>query len=120
MDSEGPETNRLPPLSPADCGAKARLTVTLCPTPRVRGNFGPLIENPAPVIRMAERVTFHVRAFVSTTGIVAMAPIATCPNATAGGLEVTALLFTPEPPTSSRRVEFDALLKKSTAPPAHP
>jgi hypothetical protein len=87
---KGPETNRLPPVVPADCGAKATFNVTLCPAPSVIGKVGPLIENPAPVVWSAERVIPQERAFVSTTGTVELVPIATCPNDTIEGLAVTA------------------------------
>lgn len=40
----GPVTKRSPPLVPADCGAKVRFTVTLCPPFKVMGNAGPLTE----------------------------------------------------------------------------
>src|SRR5208282_54470 len=101
MTSAGPGTNRLPPVVPTDCGAKATFKVTLCPTPRVKGNVGPLIENPPPAIWSPDRVIFQERAFVSTTGTVDMVPIATWPNDTIEGLAVTASLLTPVPSTSS-------------------
>src|SRR5271170_6083707 len=110
MASPGPETNRLPPVAPTDCGAKATFNVTLCPTPRVKGNAGPLIENPSPVICSAERVTFQGRAFVRRTGTVDMVPIATWPNETMDGPAVTDSPLTPEPSTSSGRVALDASL----------
>ena len=120
MASPGPETNRLPPVVPADCGAKATSNVTLCPAPRVKGNVGPLIENPAPVVWSAERVTFQERAFVSTTGTVEMVPIATWPNDTIEGLAVTASLLTPVPLTSSPRIASAVLLENLIVPPVHP
>ena len=43
----------------------------------------------------AERVTFQERSFLSTTGTVALVPIATGPNDTIEGLAVTASLLTP-------------------------
>ena len=43
------ETKRLPPLVPADGGAKVTFTVILCPAFKVMGNAGPLTENPPPV-----------------------------------------------------------------------
>ncbi len=103
---------------PADCGANATLNVTLCPAPRVKGNAGPLIENPAPVIWTADRVTFQERAFVSTIGTVELVPIATWPNDTIVGLAVTGALLWPVPPTS--RAAFDALLENLIVPPVHP
>lgn len=120
MASAGPETNRLPPIVPADCGAKATFTVTLRPAPRVIGNMGPLAENPMPVVCRADRVTFVERSFVSTTGTVELAPIATWPNDTIVGLAVTDWLLRPEPPTPSRREAFDTLLVNLIVPPVHP
>jgi hypothetical protein len=72
-----PETKRLPTVVPAVCGVKATFNVTLSPAPRVKGNVGPTIENPTPVVRSAERFIFHERAFVSTTDTVDKVPIAT-------------------------------------------
>jgi hypothetical protein len=118
--SAGPETKSSPPVVPADCGAKATFNVTLCPAPRVKGNVGPLIENPTPVVWSAERVTFQERAFVSTTGTVDMVPIATWPNDTIEGLAVTDSLLTPEPETPSRRIVLDASLENLIVPPVHP
>ncbi len=120
MASEGPETNRLPPVVPADCGAKATFTTRLCPAPRVKGNEGPLIENPLPVVCSPETVTPQGRSFVSTTGTVKMVPIATWPNDTIEGLAVTDWLIKPVPPTLSWRVAFDALLENLIVPPVHP
>jgi hypothetical protein len=120
MASPGPETNRLPPVAPADCGAKATFNVTLCPAPRVKGNAGPLTENPTPVKRNADRVTFQERAFVSTTGTAELLPIATGPNDAIVGLAVTASRLTPIPATSSWRVAFEALLKNLIEPFVHP
>ena len=120
MVSPPPETNRLPPVVLADCGAKATFNVMLCLAPRVKGNVGPLIENPAPVIWSAERVIFQLRAFVSTTGTVELLPNATGPNDAIVGLAVTASLLTPVPATSSCRVGFDALLKNLIEPFVHP
>jgi hypothetical protein len=54
---EGLGTKRLPPLIPADCGAKVRRNVMLCPPFKVMGNAGPLTENPLPVACQAEIVT---------------------------------------------------------------
>src|ERR1035438_3798563 len=101
MASAPPETNSAPAVAPGDSGAKATFNVTLCPAPRVKGNIGPLTENPTPVVWTAERFTFHERVFVSATGTVDMVPMATCPNDTIAGLAVTAVLLTPVPPTSS-------------------
>jgi hypothetical protein len=120
MASAGPETNRLPPVVPADCGAKATFTVRLCLGLRVKGSEGPLIENPPPVVWSAERVTLQERAFVSTTGTVDMVPIATWPNDTIEGLAVTGSLLTPVPATSRRRAAFEALLENLIVPPVHP
>src|SRR5208282_4227193 len=64
------EIKRLPPSAPTDCGAKVTVNLTLCPAPSVKGNAGPLIENPNPVVCTADRVTFQERVFVSTTGTV--------------------------------------------------
>ena len=86
---------------PADCGEKATLKVTLCPAPRVKGKVSPLIENPAPVVWSAERVTFRERMFVSTTGTVDTVPSGTWPNDTIEGLAATASLLTPVPLTSN-------------------
>jgi hypothetical protein len=118
MASAGPETNRLPPVVPVDCGAKATFSVTLCPTPRVTGNEGPLIENPLPVAWRDQRVTCQERAFVSTTGTVDLDPSATCPNDTIEGLAATGSLLRPVPPTL--RLAVDALLKNLIVPPVHP
>lgn len=71
------EIKRLPPAAVADCGAKATLNVALCPAPSVRGNPGPLVENPKPVVCAAVRVRFQERVFVSTTGTEDVVPIAT-------------------------------------------
>jgi len=97
---------------------KATFTITLCPTPRVKGNVGPLIENPLPLVWSAERVIFQERAFVSTTGTVDVAPIATWPNDTIEGLAVRAAALSPVPPTL--RSAVDALLKNLIVPPVHP
>jgi hypothetical protein len=105
---------------PADCGAKVTFNVTLCPAPRVKGIVGPLTENPLPLVRSADRVTFQERAFVSTTGRVELLPIATWPNDTIGGLAVTDSVLTPSPPTSSQRLGFDALLENLIVAPVHP
>ena len=43
------ETKSLPPLVPADVGAKVTVTVVLCPACKVMGNAGLLTENPPPV-----------------------------------------------------------------------
>lgn len=118
MASAGPETNRLPPAVPVDCGAKATFSVTLCPTPRVTGNEGPLTENPLPDVWSAERVTFQERAFVSTTGTVDLDPIATWPNDTIEGLAATGSAFSPVPPTL--RLAVATLLKNLIVPPVHP
>lgn len=103
MTSAAPvlEIKRLPPTVPADCGEKATLKVTLCPAPRVKGKVSPLIENPAPVVWSAERVTFRERMFVSTTGTVDTVPSGTWPNDTIEGLAATASLLTPVPLTSN-------------------
>jgi hypothetical protein len=116
----GPNTNRLPPTVPADCGAKATLKVTLCPTANAKGNVGPLTENAAPVACTAEIVIFDVRAFVITTGSVPLAPIITCPKESIAGLAVTGSLFTPIPPRFTSKLGFDALLENLTVPPVHP
>jgi hypothetical protein len=116
--SAGPETNRLPPVAPADCGANTTFNLTLCPTPRVTGNEGPLIENPLPVVWSDQRVTCQERAFVSTTGTLDVAPIATWPNDTIEGLALTGWLLMPVPPTL--RLAVDALLKNLIVPPVHP
>jgi hypothetical protein len=115
-----PETKMLPTVVPDSCGAKVMFNVTLCLASKVRGNVGPLVENPTPVSRRAERLIFHERAFVNTTGRVEMVPIATCPNDTIDGLAVTASLLTPVPRTSSGRIAFDALLINLIVPPVHP
>jgi hypothetical protein len=99
MAKAGPETNRLPALIPVDCGAKVTFNVTLCPVPNLMGKVGPLSEIPAPVVWRPKSVTAHDRAFVSTTGTVALVPIATCPNDTIEGLAVTAAPLMPEPST---------------------
>src|SRR5208283_5846975 len=99
MASAGPETSRLPPAVPADCGVKATFTLTLCPTPRANGSVGPLIENPLPDVWSEESVTGQERAFVSTTGTVDVAPTATWPNETIEGLAVTGSEFSPVPST---------------------
>jgi hypothetical protein len=95
-------------------------SVTLFPPPRVKGDVAPLIENSLPAVCSADRVTFQVRAFVSTIGRVELAPIATCPNDTVEGLTVTASLLTPAPASSSLRAAFDALLENLIVPPVHP
>jgi hypothetical protein len=99
---------------------KVTFNVTLCPPPRVKGNVGPLIEKPPPVVWSAESVKFQERSFLSTTGTVELVPIATWPNDTVEGLAVTESLFTPVPLTSSTRVAFDALLENLIMPPDHP
>jgi hypothetical protein len=53
----GPETKMLPPLVPADRGAKVECSVMLCPPFRVIGSTGPVTENPLPVIWKADIVT---------------------------------------------------------------
>ena len=117
--SAGPETNRLVPVMPADFGEKVTFNVTLCPGSRLKGNVGPLIENSLPIVWTDERITFQERSFLSTTGTVALVPIATWPNDTIEGLAVTASLLTPEPATSSVRLAFDALLENLIVPPVH-
>ena len=117
MASAGPETNRLPPVVPVDCGAKATFSVTLCPTPRVTGNVGPLTENPLPMAWSDHSVTCQERAFVSTTGTVDLDPIATWPNDTIEGLAATGSLLSPVPPTLRLAV---ALPKNLIVPPVHP
>lgn len=92
-------TKRFPPTVPCDCGVNVTLKVTLCPAARVKGRAGPLVENPLPVVVIAERVKSPERAFVSTTGTVALVPIATLPNDAMEGLAVTASLLTPVPST---------------------
>jgi hypothetical protein len=104
---------------PADCGAKVTFNVTLCPAPRVKGNVGPPIENPLPDVPTPERVTVQERPFLSTTGTVELAPIATWPNDRLEGVAVTASLLTPVPATSIARVAFDALLENLTVPTFH-
>ena len=118
MASAGPEANRLPPVVPVDCGANTTFNLTLCPTPRVTGNEGPLIENPLPVVWTDQRVTCQERTFVSTTGTLDVAPIATWPNDTIEGLALTGSLLMPVPPTL--RLAVDALLKNLIVPPVHP
>ena len=118
MASAGPEINRLPPTVPADCGANATFNVTLCPTPRVKGKVGPLIENPLPDVWIAQRFTFQERAFVSTTGTVDVDPIATLPNDTIEWLAVTAWAFSLVPPTL--RLAVATLLVNLIVPPVHP
>ena len=116
--SAGPATNRLPPVVPVDCGANTTFNLTLCPTPRVTGNEGPLIENPLPVAWSDLSVTCQERAFVSTTGTVDVDPSATWPNDTIEGLALTAWLLVPVPPTL--RLALDALLRNLIVPPVHP
>jgi hypothetical protein len=115
-----PETKRLPTVVPAACGVKATFNVTLCPAPRDKGNMGPSIENPTPVLWRAARVIFHERAFVSTTGTVDTVPIATRPNDTIDGMAVTASLLTPVPLTSSGRIAFAASPTNLIVPPVQP
>jgi hypothetical protein len=50
MTREGPKINALPPVAPVDFGAKVTLNVTLCPGFSVKGNVGPLMEIPLPVV----------------------------------------------------------------------
>lgn len=114
--ASGPEINRLPPVMPADCGAKVTFNVTLWPGFRLNGNPGPPIENSLPMIWAAKRVTFQGRSFLSTTGTVVLVPIATGPNETIEGLAFTASLLTPAPATPSVRLEFEALLEKWSVP----
>jgi hypothetical protein len=118
MASAGPETSRLPPTVPADRGVKVTFNLTLCPTPRVNGTAGPLIENPLPDVWSENSVTCQERAFVSTTGTVDVVPVATWPNDTIEGLAVKASAFSPEPPTL--RLAIDALPKNLIVLPVHP
>ncbi len=118
MASAGPATNRLPPVVPVDCGANTTFNLTLCPTPRVTGNEGPLIENPLPVAWTDQSVTCQERAFVSTTGTVDVVPVATWPNDTIEGLAVKASALSPVTPNikmSSRHIteEFDRASRPS-------
>lgn len=99
MTNAGPEIKRLPAVVAADCGAKATFNVTLCPAPSVIGKVGPLSEIPAPLVWRSRSVIGQERAFVRTTGTVALVPIVTWPNDTIDGLAVTAALFKPEPST---------------------
>jgi len=118
--SATPETNRLPPTVPADCGVKLTFNVTLCPAFRVKGNEAPLTENPLPVVWAAPRVRFQERSFVSTTGTVELDPVATGPNGTVEGLAIRDVLVTPPPRTSSTRVAFEAVLENWTVPTVDP
>jgi hypothetical protein len=99
MVSPGPETNRLPPTAPADFGVNATFNVTLCPTAKVSGRVGALRENPLPTAVIDDRVTLQERSFLTTTGTVAVVPIATWPKDAAEGLAVRASLLTPVPPS---------------------
>jgi len=92
--------------------------LTLCPTPRIKGSEGPLIENPLPVVWSDQRVTCQERALVRTTGTLNVVPIATWPNDTIDGLALTGSLLMPVPPTL--RLAVDVLLKNLTVPPVHP
>jgi hypothetical protein len=114
--SQTPGTNTLPPTVPADCGAKLTFNVTLCPGFRVKGNEAPLTENPLPVVRADQRLSSQEQVFVSTTGTVELAPIATEPNGTVEGLAIRHLLLSPAPTTSTIRVEFEALLENAMVP----
>lgn len=120
MFSPGPYTNRLPPVSPADCGAKVTLNPRLCPGLKVMGNVAPPTENSLPVVWMFDIVTFQVRVFVRTTGKVEWDPVAIGPNDSAEGLAVTTSLLAPVPPASTTRLGFEALLENLMVPPVHP
>jgi len=80
----------------------------------------PLIENTLPVVCTPEIVTDEVRAFVRTRGKLSLFPTATWPNDRVDGVAVTAMLFTPLPPTCTVRVGLDALLENSIDPGVHP
>ena len=97
----GPLTKRSPPVVPANCGAKVRFTVTLCPPFKVIGNVGPLTENSLPVIWKAYNFVFQLRVLVSTTGNVDFAPTVTWPNETLAGLLPKLLLVAPVPPSTN-------------------
>jgi hypothetical protein len=114
------ETYRLPPTVPADFGAKLTFNVTLCPELRVKGNEAPLTENPLPVVLALWRVRLKGRSFVSTTGMVELAPIATEPNGTVVGLAIRDTLVVPPPRTSSTEVAFAASLENWMVPIANP
>src|ERR1035438_1725835 len=96
----GPLIKTLPPVWPAHCGAKATFTVTLCPGPSVRGNWGPpLRANSFPTVCSDDSVIFQRCVFVNTTGAVALDPIATEPNDKDAGLGVIDSLVAPVPET---------------------
>jgi hypothetical protein len=114
------ETYRLPPTVPADRGAKLTFNVTLCPELRVKGNEAPLTENPLPVVLALWRVRLKGRSFLSTTGTVELAPIATEPNGTVEGLAIRDTLVVPPPRTSSTKLAFAALLENWMVPTVNP
>jgi hypothetical protein len=114
------ERYRLPPTVPADFGAKLTFNVTLCPEFRVKGNEAPLTENPLPVVLALWRVRLKGRSFLSTTGTVELAPIATEPNGTVEGLAIRDTLLVPPPRTSSTKVAFAALLENWMVPTVNP
>jgi hypothetical protein len=120
MFTLGPETNTLPPTSPADFGANATVSETLWPELRTTGKVAPLTEYPLPVVWIPLRVTFQVAEFFRTNESLLVEPTATCPNERLAGLGVIDSELTPFPPTDSRRVGVDELLVNVTVAPAQP
>jgi hypothetical protein len=111
MLNPGPVRNVLPPARPADVGAYVTVNARLCPALRVKGNVAPLTEKPFPVVCMPVMFTARDRAFVNTTGKLALPPTVTWPNERLDGLAVTAWLSTPVPPICHVRAELEMLLE---------
>jgi hypothetical protein len=116
----GPETNKLPVAVPAAGGVKVTFTVTLWPGSRVNGVAGALTEKALPVVWKPASLIFQERSLVSVIVCSELLPTATCPNAKLEGLAVAVSLVTPEPASSSKRDEFDALLVKLDCAPNQP
>lgn len=116
----GPVRNALPPAKPADVGVNVTVSATLCPALRVKGNVAPLTENALPVVCSAVIFTARDRAFVSTSGKLALPPTVVCPKERLDGLAVTAWLSTPVPPICQVRAELEMLLENSIVPGIHP
>jgi hypothetical protein len=92
----------------------------LCPPLKVKGNAGPLTENPVPVVCQAESFTFQERVLVRTTGSVELDPTDTWPNETLAGLAVKLSLVVPVPRMFNRSAGFEAVLVNVPTPGTHP
>src|SRR5208282_74677 len=114
--SPGPQTKKLPPVSPCACGLKVAFSFTFCPPSRVKGNSAPLTENGLPVMTNFWMVTVQERLFVNSTGIVELSPTATFPNSRLAGLALKVSLVVPEPDNPTVSAPPNELVLNVTCP----